>query len=161
MRTIFFSITLLLLLGSCQSSPTADLSPKDLMPYGIPVTVLAPDSVAVKSSDLGGIIKDVTLKGEDGRYDLQVMASSATSNDLARVKAEQLASVKGSRYFSKLIKEEANGFLYEMALDSTTLNYGFRYIVLQGDQEIVFQSGMASTLALEEAERMYEAVKQQ
>jgi hypothetical protein len=108
---------------------------------------------------MGTLMKDVTVKGE-GNYDLQIMASSATTSDLARVKAEQLATVKTNRYFSRIVTEEEKGFLYEMALDSNNLNYNFRYIHLQGDQEIIFSAGMASTLSQEEAERIYEAVKQ-
>jgi hypothetical protein len=131
----------------------------DLMEHGVPVTIMAPDSAVVKARNMGTLMKDVTVKGE-GNYDLQIMASSATTSDLARVKAEQLATVKTNRYFSRIVTEEEKGFLYEMALDSNNLNYNFRYIHLQGDQEIIFSAGMASTLSQEEAERIYEAVKQ-
>jgi len=147
------------LIWSCQTENNADLAEKDLMEYGVPVTIMAPDSATVKARNMGSLMKDVTVKGE-GNYDLQIMASSATTSDLARVKAEQLATVKTNRYFSRILSEEENGFLYEMEIDSNNLNYNFRYIHLQGDQEIIFSAGMASTLTQEEAERVYEAVKQ-
>lgn len=159
MKKVLFTLLSVVLLWSCQTDGSSDLVETDLMQHGVPVTIMAPDSATVKARNMGTLMKDVTVKGE-GNYDLQIMASSATTSDLARVKAEQLATVKTNRYFSRIVSEEEKGFLYEMALDSTNLNYNFRYIHLQGDQEIIFSAGMASTLSLEEAERIYEAVKQ-
>lgn len=160
MKKVIFTLMLSAsLMWSCQTDINADLAEKDLMEYGVPVTIMAPDSATVKARNMGSLMKDVTVKGE-GNYDLQIMASSATTSDLARVKAEQLATVKTNRYFSRILSEEENGFLYEMEIDSNNLNYNFRYIHLQGDQEIIFSAGMASTLTQEEAERIYEAVKQ-
>lgn len=158
-KMIVAFLSLAPLMWSCQTGGGSDLVEKDLMEHGVPVTIMAPDSAVVKARNMGSLMKDVTVKGE-GNYDLQIMTSSATTSDLARVKAEQLATVKTNRYFSRIVTEEENGFLYEMALDSNNLNYNFRYIHLQGDQEIIFSAGMASTLTQEEAERIYEAVKQ-
>lgn len=154
----YLLLFLLLALASCQSEPEDNYTELDLLKYGVPVTIMAPDSNTVKSSDLGGVMKDVTIKGE-GNYDLQILASSTNSSDIARAKAEALANVKGSRYFSKIIDETADGFVYEMQLDSTQVYYGFRHILLQGDQEIIFSQGMTSTLSQEEAQRIYEAVR--
>ncbi|MCI4649208.1 hypothetical protein [Phaeodactylibacter sp.] len=159
MKKVLFTLLSLVLLWSCQTDGGSNLVETDLMEHGVPVTIMAPDSAVVKARNMGTLMKDVTVKGE-GNYDLQIMASSATTSDLARVKAEQLATVKTNRYFSRIVSEEEKGFLYEMALDSNNLNYNFRYIHLQGDQEIIFSAGMASTLSQEEAERIYEAVKQ-
>lgn len=47
-----------------------------------------------------------------------------------------------------------------MAFDINNLNYNFCYIYLQGDQEIIFFVGMVSILFFEEAEWIYEVVKQ-
>jgi hypothetical protein len=159
MKKVLFTLLSLVLLWSCQTDGGSNLVETDLMEHGVPVTIMAPDSAVVKARNMGTLMKDVTVKGE-GNYDLQIMASSATTSDLARVKAEQLATVKTNRYFSRIVSEEEKGFLYEMALDSNNLNYNFRYIHLQGDQEIIFSAGMASTLSQEEAGRIYEAVKQ-
>lgn len=159
MKKVLFTLLSVALLWSCQTDGGSNLVETDLMEHGVPVTIMAPDSAVVKARNMGTLMKDVTVKGE-GNYDLQIMASSATTSDLARVKAEQLATVKTNRYFSRIVTEDEKGFLYEMALDSNNLNYNFRYIHLQGDQEIIFSAGMASTLSQEEAERIYEAVKQ-
>ncbi|MEQ8704097.1 MAG: hypothetical protein RIC19_09275 [Phaeodactylibacter sp.] len=158
-KLLFTLLSVVALLWSCQTDGSSDLVETDLMQHGVPVTIMAPDSAKVKARNMGTLMKDVTVKGE-GNYDLQIMASSATTSDLARVKAEQLSTVKTNRYFSRIVTEEENGFLYEVALDSNNLSYNFRYIHLQGDQEIIFSAGMASTLTQEEAERIYEAVKQ-
>jgi len=150
-------LCLLMLLFACQSGPQDNYQELDLLEYGIPVTIMAPDSAEVKSSDMGGVLKDVTVKGKGG-YDLQVMASSTNSSDVAKAKAEELASVKSNRYFSKIVEEKEDGFLYEVVIDSAQ-HYGFRHIVLQGDQQVVFSQGMTSTLSEEEARKIYESVK--
>lgn len=150
----------LLFVLSCQKEKQDDWKPLDLLQYGIPITVLAPDSSLVKSDDLGGLIKDVTVKSGDD-YSIQIYATDAITTDIAKIKAAQLAEVKGNRYFSKIVEEEEAGFLYEMMLDSTNINYGFRHIRVQGDMEFIFQPGLIGTFSLEEAKRMYEAVKPQ
>jgi hypothetical protein len=80
---------------------------------------------------------------------------------LAKVKSDQLNTVKDTRYFSKIVREEEEGFIYESAFDSTTTGYGFRYIQIKGDKEYVFQTGLVGTFSLEEVENMYKAVKYQ
>jgi len=151
---------LLLLLAACQSEPGGGLKETDLLPYGIPVAIMAPDSAEIKSGELGGgLIKDVTVRGA-GNYKVQVFATQAETSDMARVKAGQLADVKSNRYFSRIVREEENGFIYQTAIDSSNISYGFRYIVLQGDLEIVFQTGLLGTFSEEEAEKMYQAVQQ-
>lgn len=151
---------LLLLLAACQSEPGGGLKETDLLPYGIPVAIMAPDSAEISAGELGGgLIKDVTIRGA-GNYKVQVFATQAETSDMARVKAGQLADVKSNRYFSRIVREEENGFIYQTAIDSSNISYGFRYIVLQGDLEIVFQTGLLGTFSEEEVEKMYQAVQQ-
>lgn len=157
MRTYLLLLLMLAGFVACQKD-TSGLKETDLLAHGLPVTIMAPDSADIKVRKIGGFIKDITVKGP-GNYDLQILASAMSSSDLAKVKAEELASVKGGRYFSKIISEAEDGFLYETALDSSRVHYNFRHILLQGDEEIVFSAGMSSTLTQEEAERLYQAVK--
>jgi hypothetical protein len=96
-------------------------------------------------------------KGKD--YDLQIQSSDAATSDVATLKAQKIIDVKNERYFSKIIKEDEHGFVYENQIDSTTNYYGFRYISIQGDKEYIIQNGLAGTYTLEQAEMMYEAVK--
>ncbi len=149
-----------MILVSCQTDDAGKWSDTDLLPYGIPITVQAPDSLAVKTKDIGRFMTDVTLQSDEP-YNIQIFASDAETNDIAAIKADQLQEVKNHRYFSRIVREEEPGFIYETRLDSNTVNYGFRYVYLQGDKEYIFQTGLSGLFSLEETERMYEAVKQE
>ncbi|RMG79581.1 MAG: hypothetical protein D6714_16160 [Bacteroidetes bacterium] len=131
--------------------------PLNLMEYGVPLTILAPDSAEVKTMDMG-FMKDVTVK-KDPDYYVQIYASEATTRDVAKVLAEQLAEVKNGRYFKAIVREEPAGFIYQTAVDSSNTNYGFRYVRIQGDNEFIFQTGLIGTFTLDEVERMYKAVQ--
>ncbi len=152
-------LLVLLLLANCENDPSKNWKPKDLINWGIPITILAPDSIDVKAQDYSGWMKDVTIKNKEDNYFVQIYASNATTTDLAKVKSEQINAVKDMRYFSKIVKEEENGFIYETMLDSTNASYGFRHIQIKGDKEYIFQTGMVGTFTLDEAEKMYQAVK--
>ena len=158
MRFGFFFL-LLVCLFSCSSDPVQELQPLNLLKYGIPLVLLAPDSAKVKSVDMG-IAKDITVVGNDD-YSIQIIASKALTNDLAKIKADQISGVKSNPFFSKIVKEEAQGFIFENAIDSARTNYGFRYIHLIGDQELVIQNGLLGIFSLEEIETMYQAVHAQ
>ena len=151
-------LVLSFLLASCATDPAGDWSELDLTAYNLPVKIMAPDSAKVVSSNLSSIMKDVTVKSEADDYSVQILASQASTNDMARLKAEQLELVRDNRYFSKIVREEADGFVFENQIDSTSV-FGFRYIIYQGDQEFVFQNGFDSTYGLEAIDAMYAAVK--
>ncbi|MEN0002956.1 MAG: hypothetical protein AAF798_02385 [Bacteroidota bacterium] len=148
-------------LFSCNQEPAEEAwKPLNLLEKaGVPITIMAPDSAEVKLTDLG-ILKDVTIQQGDDYY-IQLYAGAAETNDIAKLKSDKLAEVKANRYFSKIMKEEEAGFIYETQIDSTHLNYGFRYAMVKGDMEYTFQTGLIGTFGLEEVERMYEAVKPQ
>lgn len=144
---------------ACNSEPQSTMSELNLLEYGLPITVQAPDSAKVKKVDMGSIMKDVTIKhGED--YSIQIYASQATTNDIAKLKADKLNDIKMNPFFSKIVKEEEAGFIFENKIDSSTINYGFNYAYVQGDMEYIFSTGLIGTFTLEEAESMYDAVKQ-
>lgn len=160
MKKSLLFVAAIILIAACQKNGGADeWVEKDLLEYGIPITIMAPDSAEVNSSDLGGLIQDVTIKKGDDYY-IQIYASDAETTDIARVKSAQLAEVKSNRYFSKIVTEDMDGFVYETVIDSTAINYGFRYMKVQGDKEFIFQTGLVGSFTQEEAERMYEAVRQ-
>jgi len=158
MKNLWTLAFLLFGLFACQQDPMAAWKETDLLAYGIPVSVMAPDSVQIESGPLGPY-QEVTLLSESEGYSIQVLASPANTTDLARLKAQQLAFVKENPYYQKLIREEEAGFIYETAIDSATVSYGFRYIVVQGDQEFVFREGLTGFFEREQVERMYESVK--
>ena len=158
MRALCF-LVLSLLLASCATDPAGSWSELDLTAHNLPVKIMAPDSAKVISSNLSSIMRDVTIKSEEDDYSIQILASQASTNDMTRLKAEQLELVRDNRYFSKVVREEDNGFIFENQIDSTSI-FGFRYIIYQGDQEFVFQNGFDATYGLEAIEAMYSAVKQ-
>ena len=127
------------------------------MKYGIPVTVLAPDSAKVETRDLI-VQKDVTIKKGDDFF-IQLYASDASTTDIKKVKADQLEEVKANPYFSGIISEDDNGFVYKKQVDSTNVNYGFKYIKIQGDKEYIFQTGLIGKFSEESVIAMYNAVK--
>ena len=78
---------------------------------------------------------------------------------MTRLKAEQLELVRDNRYFTGIIEENTDGFLFENTIDSTSI-FGFRHIVYQGDRSFIFQNGFDSTYGLEDIRAMYAAVRQ-
>lgn len=147
------------LLSACASEEQVNFQPLDLLNFGIPVTIMAPDSAQINKSDFGPVMKDITVrKGKD--YFIQIYASQAATTDIAKLKAQELAEVKGKKYFSKIVKDEPAGFIYETKVDSNYIDYGFRYVQVQGSNEYIFQTGLIGPFTLEAVENMYDAVQQ-
>ena len=67
--------------------------------------------------------------------------------------------VKNSPFFSEIIKEDDNGFIFKKTISEDRINYDFRYVKIQGDKEYVFQTGLIGQFTLDDVEMMYEAVK--
>lgn len=147
-----FIIIIFVSLLSCQSEKN-NLQYKDLLEYGIPIEILAPDSVQVFSSDLG-IQKDVSLKGDNG-YDIQLFYSEAFRNQADAV-ADLKKVIQANPYFKSMVEEHENGFIYSNQLDSSTVNYGFRYLVVKAGKEFVVQPGMLGIYTLEEVQELYD-----
>ena len=158
MRNIIIALAVVFFLFQCQGDPKEKWSSMDLLEHGLPLSVMAPDSTNVEKMNLGGILLDVTLRRGDN-YFIQIYASDAATNDVSKLKADQMAEVKTNRFFAKIIEEEESGFIYETKIDSLT-NFGFRYIHLQADREYIFQTGLTGTYSLEQVKLMYNAVKQ-
>lgn len=155
--TLFIAISLIFL--SCSSDPADGWKALNLMQYNVPVTIMAPDSVQVKAANLSGIMQDVTIKSKEDNYSIQILASQASTDDMTRLKAEQLQLVRDNRYFDSVVREESNGFIFLNKIDSTSV-YGFRHIIYQGDQEFIFQNSFDGLFTLDQVEAMYAAVKQ-
>jgi len=152
-----FLFLTLVFLFSCKSDPTKGLEALDLMGKGIPLKVMAPTGAEVLTEDFG-VMKDVTIrKGDD--FFIQILASNAVTTDKAGIISEQKSDVQKAPFFSKFIQEDIDGFIYEKQIDSSNLNYDFRYVKIQGDREFMFQTGLVGQFTLEEVQRMYEAVK--
>lgn len=147
-----------LLLVNCKpASPLDGFEDLDLMSYGLPLKIKAPVDAKVEFDDLG-FAQDVRIKGDNNFY-IQLQGGTATTTDVASIKAEYLNSIKNDKYFSKVIEEGDAGFIYEKDLGDGHLNYDFRYVRIQGDNEYVFQRGLVGQYTIEEVKTMYNAVK--
>lgn len=157
MRMLTGIILIVLMLSACASDPLSDYKELDLLSYGVPLKVMAPDSAIVKKEDWISQKGVAITKGDD--FDILVWKAEATSLDLATLKASKLGDVEANKYFSKIILEEPGGFIFENKLDSNTLFYGFYHLILQGDNEYIIQNGLRGNFTKEQAENMYSAVK--
>ena len=157
--TLLYAFVFLVLSSSCTpDGHEKGWQPLDLLPHGVPVSIMAPPDAKVQTGNLQSVLlKDLTIQGGED-YHIQLFYSPAITNDIARLKNDQLQIVQDSRYFSRVVKEEVAGFIYQSVIDSTA-TYGFRFVKLQGDLELNFQTGMNQLFTQEEAEMMYEAVK--
>ncbi len=160
-RSLFtaFCLFLVFFLSNCSSDGhVRGWQPLDLLPYGVAVSVLAPPDAVVKTGSLkSALVSDLTIKGGSD-YSIQLFYGPAITNDIARLKNEHMENVRGNRYFKKIVKEEVAGFIYQSVIDSIA-TYGFRFVKLQGDQELNFQTGLGALFSLEDVQLMYEAVK--
>jgi len=155
MKYAIIFVSILLMMSSCK-----DAGPKypklDLMKYGFPVEINAPEGAIVEKGDLG-IMQDVTIKSGDEYY-VQIFGSDATTIDVSSIKAGQLAEVKASRFFSKIVEEHDAGFIYEKKIDDR-INYDFRYTKILADKEYVYQTGLVGTYTEQQVRDMYESVQ--
>ena len=153
------SIYIFLFIGmvACTNNTQLQFGEKDLLQYGLPITIQAPDSIEVKTMDWL-VQKDITIKGPDW-YSLQIFSSKAQSNKVDDVLASQKSTVQEGTYFDQFILEEQDGFIYRLKIDSLT-NYDFRHIKIQGDNEYIFQAGMMGSYTLDQIEQLYEIAKQ-
>lgn len=148
---------LLCVLAACKSGEdNLHLQEKDLLEFGIPITLQVPDSAEIKTMDWG-IQKDVSISGVPG-YSLQIFSSQTSTHNLANAIKDLKQTVEDGVYFSKFILEEADGFIFEMMID-TVVNYDFRHLKIQGDNEYLFQAGMSDSFTQEQIETLYQVAK--
>lgn len=140
---------------SCQSK--SKFEELDLMSNGLPIKIHAPAESVVKTQDIGGIFKDVTIKSGDEYY-LQITSSEALSRSAAERASELKSDIQKFNYFSKIMEEEDQGFIFEKNVGDEKA-YDFRYVRIQGDNEYIFQTGLMGKFTLEQVKDMYEAVQ--
>lgn len=143
----------------CRQDRTESLQELDLLTYGFPISVQAPDSPEIKQLDLI-VQKDLTIKkGND--YYIQIFMGEATSITAQDLKTAALNTTKQNKYFSRVVEEEDKGYIFELKMDSTATSYGFKYFHIQGDKELIFQTGLTGLFNEKQVRRMYNAIKQE
>ncbi len=159
-RNLYFLLSFILFalcFAGCTKKQSVKLVDLDLMSYEMPIMIKAPADAEIKKMDLI-VQKDITVKSGDGFY-LQIFESDVTNRDPKKVKEDLLKTVQENPYFSELVQEDPNGFIYKTQIDSTQENYSFRYVRIQGDKEYTFQTGMIGQFTLDQVRTMYNAVK--
>ncbi|MEM9896932.1 MAG: hypothetical protein AAF789_11220 [Bacteroidota bacterium] len=158
MKRIILMSLLALAVVACQQDGVSSWPELDLMDKGFPIIVKAPDSAAVKVID-NSFLKDITIDSPEDNYHIQIYASDAETDDIAIIKSDLILDVRRNPYFSRIVEEDERGFVYELTIDSSNY-YSFRHIHVQGDLEFIFETGLAHTFNLEEAQNLRAAVKQ-
>ncbi len=129
----------------------------DLLSYGMPIVIHAPADPVIEKINLT-IQQNITVKkGPD--YSLQIYQSDALVSNVAAIKARLLYEVQGHKFYQKIMSDDDQGFIYQTAIDTSNINYGFRYFRLQGDKEYVFQTALGGKFTLEAVQDMYDSVK--
>lgn len=159
LRLLIVCLTFLCFFSCKEKSSLGDLNDLDLMSHGMPIKIKAPIDSEVKSDDLG-FVKEVSVKSGDD-YHVQIFSGQSFNSDLKSLLEAQKGDAITSKYFSQLIEEFDDGFIFERKypdLDDKT-TYDFRYLKIQGDNQFIFQTGLMGNFTLEQVKAMYNAVK--
>jgi hypothetical protein len=155
MQKIAIAFIILICLGCDSQKKKFDTL--DLMAHGVPLTIDAPEGVEVNVDDLG-IFRDITVKNTEG-YSIQILESEPKALDVTSITQEIKAEIEGSQFFSKIILEKENGFIYEKKIDESYINYDFRHISIRGDKQYVFQAGLTEQYTQSQVEDMFDSVQ--
>lgn len=154
LNTSYILTLAILILSSCGGEQST--SSIDLMKYGMPIKINAPQDAEITSDDLG-IMQDVTVKyGDD--YNVQIFSGSTIEKSAADVALKLKNEVMNGTYFSEIVREEENGFVFKKDIDGN-IDYDFRYVKLSGGSDFVFQTGLYGTYSLDQVEAMMASVK--
>lgn len=153
---LFSILAVMALVVSCKGDPLAEMQKTELMSHGFPIAVFVPEGADIKKGDFG-VMQDLTIKAGDDYY-VQIFSSDAHTTDVKKVLNDKLSEAKSHPYFSKIIQEDEQGFIFEKDVDGK-LNYDFRYVKLQGDKEYVFQTGLIGNYTEEQVRAMYQSVQ--
>lgn len=155
-RTLLYLFSTAIIMFSCKSDSLSDMKKTELMSHGFPIAMYVPKGAVIQKTDLG-VMQDLTIKAEKNYY-VQIFSSDLLTLDKKVVMNEKLVEAKSHRYFSKIISEEDDGFIFEKNVDGI-LNYDFRYVKIQGDKEFVFQTGLVGNYSEDDVKAMYASVK--
>lgn len=145
-----------LLLSACRMDPDG-MHRLDLTPHGLPLQIMAPDSAEVVVKDYE-IMRDITIKkGED--FFVQIFEFEAAHLDAAGEKLRQLDAVRDDPFFKEIVREDDEGFIFSRQLDSTLMDFDFRFIRIMEEKELIFQTGLIGTFSLADVKRMYKSVQ--
>lgn len=157
-QIIFVSVFLLINHG-CKEPNNRNQSGLSLMKYGIPVTLNVSQDAVVSQSSAGNLGVDVSVKyGDD--FNMHIFMTNAVSSNVAAVKQRLKEDAIANPYFIKMLEEFDDGFIFEKnSVNSFDKRYDFRRIKIQGDKEIIFQTGVTGEYDEKAIKKMYNAIR--
>lgn len=131
--------------------------------FGIPVTVSVPDGAEVKKGMMGGEIDGVTIFNVEikkGSFVLDVtMTDEEPEEDLSEAVAFFKETAQENDDFKAIVAEEANGFIYSLEDEGTTV-YGFDYVLEKDGRHIEFSEGLyMDDFTMADIKALYAAAK--
>ena len=94
----------------------SDWSKLDLMPYGIPIEITAPDSARVNVTRVGEV-EDVAVRNEGKQpFSVQIFVQPLLLNDMAALKFNQINEVRSNPEFGKIVEEDEQGFIFSSTI---------------------------------------------
>lgn len=155
MIKLLISSFVIFLFLSCHDRVT--LVEKDLLPYGMALTISIPDSSEIKAMNWG-MQKDISIEGEDN-FSLQIFDEQPLNRDLQALKESVKEEIEKSPMFYEITREDEDGFIFELNIDSTQ-SFDFRHFKIRGEHLYTFRAGLFGTFSLEEIKRLYEISKE-
>jgi len=150
------SIPILFLFSCKDGSKSSSPNSLDLMKYGVPYSINAPDDVSITKVG-SGKLEDISIRNKSG-YDVQLFMGDAFSSNLEKLKSIKKEEITSNPTFKKIIEEFENGFIYEKISDIGNRNYDFVVIIVQGNKEINFQAGNSKEFTEDEVKSMVKSI---
>ena len=150
-------ILFLLLVMSC--SQEKSFHPVDLSSYGIPLGILAPDSIRVVKKEYD-MVNDFLISFPPG-MEIQVFETDTSHHDPEVIKYEMLGMILEEPSFREIVSEDSNGFIYKRKLTGMEPDYDFRLVRLAGGKQYVFQASLSRSYDLDEITMLYTLTKGQ
>lgn len=158
MKKIFYYSFIIISLISCGKKNDLNLVKTDLLQYGLPISIHVPQDATFSPLDMGGL-KEVTIADSTSFFGVWAYATPISTSNVTQYKAERLATEKNRPTFTKLIREDRDGFIYESQLDEQTVSFQFAYFIIAGDKYYTLENIGTAILTKEQAIAIYDAIR--
>jgi hypothetical protein len=125
--------------------------------FGIPLILKAPDSTRIVSKSYASM-DDITMRYGD--FDIQLFVSEAETMKASQLRWALMEFIREQDPGVQWIHVDIDGFIFKPGSPLTDEDFDFRYVILAGDQQLIFQTGIATQSSLEDVEWMYEQVRE-
>lgn len=157
-----FCVLAFLACGSEETKQAEKMQVLDLTKYHVPLSIQAPESAKVSPNPVSTDGLQIS-NGADFFVLLEVIKAEDEEDEvelnLENAKSDMLEYQKESGYFSKVLADDKNGFVYEMKDKEIGTTYGFYYTVKHDKERIDFQASPQKKFTQEEIMKMYNAIK--